>query len=122
MRGRGATPRREFVRQSPTPNPSGYTRLTYRYRPLKHWRTWTAGGTITVADQLDLAERAIGYFFDQVGGFLIANDALVRGCYDALDALAVAQTGFDPALLLSWAIDAEATRVAALNDKRPPAF
>jgi len=79
---------------------------------LRHFATPSLLHTIAVVPEsrLDLAERAITYYFKRIGGFRLADDAIVRLVYESLERYMdeAARLGITPARLLRWAIDAKA--------------
>jgi len=121
-RGRGATPRRIPAIALDKPNPVGNRKLKYVYRPLKRWSAWhveVIEGAAAVAvesdSNLDLAERGLAYYFAMVGGFRLADDAVVRLFYDALAYFSdhAAELQVRPTTLMKWAIDAKAESLRA---------
>lgn len=73
-RGRGATPQVQRVDRLERPNPAGRFEITYRYRPLQGWSS----------TQIAAAERLARLYFEQLGGFRIADDALIRTIIETL--------------------------------------
>ena len=98
--GRGATPKTRFVAEFPAPNPAGLRRLTFAYRRLKRWQE----------AHLLAAHDLVKHYFAVLGGFRLADDAIVRPWHDVLAG------GLFTADELRWAIDAKA---ASLQGETP---
>ena len=106
LRGRGATPQRYLLRGSNVPNPAGRKILEFRYRPLKSWSD----------TGLMLAESAAEYYFRLIGAFRVADDEVMRLCYQAVQD--ASQIWPDHALkIVLWAIDAKAATLRGKSDR-----
>lgn len=91
--GRGATPRIERTWTAPRPNPWGRRTLVYRFRPLaRHQRPiaarWTSARDLAGSPPskllYEVACNLIADYFQRVGGFRLADDAVVTAWADAL--------------------------------------
>lgn len=88
-RGRGATPVYERVVMLDRDNRAGRRKLTFRYRPLLAWSDAQRAGV----------ERLLVEYFARLGGFRVANDAIVKAWIALLDDFSEAE--------IRWAIDAK---------------
>ena len=100
-RGRGATPVTERTIRLEKPNPAGRSLLTFKFRPLKGWNNARLGA----------ACELIVLYFRRLGGFRLADDAIVRAAYEILDP----DTGYTYQEIC-WAIDA---KVKSLQSNDP---
>lgn len=76
LRGRGATEPLDWTQKFDAPNPTGGRTLRFKFRPLKAWSA--------DRDRLRAACRVVIYYFQQIGGFRLADDAVVRRAWEAL--------------------------------------
>jgi hypothetical protein len=109
-RGRGATPRIERVWIAPLPNPVGLYKLEFRFRPLQRHsgrcvNPRTLEPLLPPRTVWEAACNLIAYYFQHVGGFRVADDAVVTAWADTL-------TRYTPREI-QWAIDAKAETLAA---------
>ncbi len=115
-RGREATPQVERTWTAPRPNPGGRSKLTFRFRPLQRHcgpaaaelANTTLWPYVARPRRLvwNIACNLIAEFFQHVGGFRVADDAVVAAWADLVAA------GDFTAQEIRWAIAAKAASLA----------
>jgi hypothetical protein len=111
LRGRGATPQTEFVRELDAPNPAGRRALRFRFRALQSWQQ----------SKIDEATDILLEYFRQLGGVGLVDDELMRVTLTALqehgrDAILQAIAAKAKSLEPDWTGSAAQKRAKYLGD------